>query len=149
MHSFAILDGVALTHEHQDLIKVRGWQVSPTEIETVLLMHPSIVDAAVIGVKLSGKGPIDELPRAYVVTGGDGPRDVDELEVMQYVKDRLASFKALDGGVKFVDSIPRNHNGKILRRVLEERALVEVASRTGDTKISTVTATVAGPCHTK
>lgn len=99
---------------------MRGWQVSPTEIESVLLTHPFIVDAAVIGVRLLGRDPNDELPRAYVVTGGGKCRDIDELEVMQHVKVRLASFKALKGGVKFVDSIPRNHNGKIMRQVLRK-----------------------------
>lgn len=110
----------------------------------MLLVHPSIVDAAVIGVRRPGKYTNDELPHAYIVTGGEGSIDMDELEVMQYIRDRLASFKALDGGVKFVDSIPRNHDGKILRRVLEERATGEVASRTGDAKMLTSTVILLG-----
>ena len=91
----------------------------------MLLTHPSIIDAAVIGVKLPDKGPSDELPRAYIVTSGEGSRDIDESEVKQYIKDRLSSFKTLDGGVEFVKSIPKNHNGKILRQMLRERAIVE------------------------
>lgn len=91
----------------------------------MLLTHSSIVDAAVIGVKLPGKDLNDELPRAYIVTSGGGSRDIDEPEVKQYVKTRLSSFKALDGGAEIVDSIPRNHNGKILRQMLRERAIVE------------------------
>ncbi|KAK6002135.1 hypothetical protein QM012_001773 [Aureobasidium pullulans] len=86
----------------KELIKVRGWQVSPNEIEDVLLMHPSIVDTAVIGVSRFGTDSEDELPRAYVVTNKKDPVKVDELEVMKFVQDRLSSFKALDGGVEFV-----------------------------------------------
>ncbi|KAG9674995.1 ketoacyl-synt-domain-containing protein, partial [Aureobasidium melanogenum] len=82
-----------------ELIKVRGWQVSPNEIEDVLLMHPSIIDTAVIGVGRFGTDSEDELPRAYVVTSKEEPVRVDELEVMKFVQDRLSSFKALEGGI--------------------------------------------------
>ena len=99
-------------------------------------MHPSISDAAVIGVRLRGREYDDELPRAYVVTGGKDSVSLGELEVMQYVKNHLASFKALDGGVEFVDSIPRNHNGKIMRQLLMKRAVLEVVgSHATDAKI--------------
>lgn len=108
---------------------MRGWQVSPNEIEDVLLMHPSIIDAAVIGVSRSGTDPEDELPRAYVVINKEEPVSVDDLEVMRFVQDRLASFKALGGGVEFVDSIPRSHSGKILRHELRQRAMSKLATR--------------------
>jgi acyl-coenzyme A synthetase/AMP-(fatty) acid ligase len=101
----------------------------------VLLMHPCIVDAAVIGARLAGRDSNDELPRAYVVSSNGNSVKLGESEVMKYVKDRLASFKALDGGVEFVDSIPRNYNGKIMRQVLRERAMTKVGSYTTDAKM--------------
>ncbi|KEQ63309.1 acetyl-CoA synthetase-like protein [Aureobasidium melanogenum CBS 110374] len=122
-------DKVYIVGRIKELIKVRGWQVSPNEIEDVLLMHPSIIDAAVIGVSRSGTDPVDELPRAYVVINKEEPVSVDDLEVMRFVQDRLASFKALGGGVEFVDSIPRSHSGKILRHELRQRAMSKLATR--------------------
>ncbi|KAG9671303.1 ketoacyl-synt-domain-containing protein, partial [Aureobasidium melanogenum] len=92
-------DKVYIVGRIKELIKVRGWQVSPNEIEDVLLMHPSIIDAAVIGVSRSGTDPVDELPRAYVVINKEEPVSVDDLEVMRFVQDRLASFKALGSGL--------------------------------------------------
>ncbi|KAG9550588.1 hypothetical protein KCU79_g13760, partial [Aureobasidium melanogenum] len=65
----ALRDGWLKTGDSgYELIKVRGWQVSPNEIEDVLLMHPLIVDTAVIGVSRSGTDSEDELPLAYIVT---------------------------------------------------------------------------------
>lgn len=88
------------------MIKVRGFQVAPPELEGVLLSHPNIVDAAVIGVP----DPVregGELPRGYVIRrpGSDGPSD---KEVHEYMRERLSSFKMLEGGLKWVESIPKN-----------------------------------------
>lgn len=102
----------------KDLIKVRGFQVSPSEIEAVLLTHPRVGDVAVMGVD-SGNGDDDglEKPRAYVVlTPGTG--GVSDMILEQYVAERLARYKQLTGGVRFVKAIPRNASGKILRRGL-------------------------------
>lgn len=97
----------------KELIKVRGFQVAPPEVEGVLLEHEGIVDCAVIGVK-NGQagGGEEELVRAYVVRR-QGGRKVREEEVKAWVKGRLASYKALTGGVVFVDEIPKSASGKI------------------------------------
>lgn len=112
------------------MIKVRGWQVAPAELEAVLLTHPQISAACVVGVPLpDGTG---EVPRAYVIrkprpedsaAGPDSANwksDVGEEEVQAYLASRLAKYKALDGGVRFVGSIPRNATGKALKFKLRE-----------------------------
>ncbi|KAL5339936.1 hypothetical protein BJX70DRAFT_362323 [Aspergillus crustosus] len=111
----------------KELIKVRGFQVAPPELEAVLLSHPGIVDAAVIGVQ-TFEGD-EELPRAYVVRrpGTGTGTALTEEEVKDYLGGRLAKYKALTGGVRFVEAIPKNASGKILKRVLREQAKKEVA----------------------
>jgi len=104
---------------------VRGFQVGPPEIEGVLLSHPHIVDAAVIGVKHPTE-PETELPRAYVVRRpSPEAHELDEGVIRAWCGERLASYKALTGGVKFVDVIPKNPSGKILKRLLREMAKKE------------------------
>ncbi|OOQ89559.1 putative AMP-binding enzyme [Penicillium brasilianum] len=109
----------------KELIKVRGFQVAPPELEAVLLSHPQIIDAAVIGITFPGADT--EYPRAYVVRrpGSQGQKLTEE-GVQKYVLTRLARFKALTGGVKFVGSIARNPSGKILKRVIREEAKREI-----------------------
>ncbi|KAL4985598.1 putative AMP-binding enzyme [Aspergillus falconensis] len=94
----------------KDLIKVRGFQVAPPELEAVLLSHPLIVHTAVIGIK-SKRESGSELVRAYVVRRPGKGEGLTEGE-----------YKALTGGVRFVEVIPRNASGKILKRVLREEA---------------------------
>ncbi|KAF3386878.1 putative acyl-coenzyme A synthetase [Penicillium rolfsii] len=110
----------------KDLIKVRGFQVSPSEIEAVLLTHPRVGDVAVTGVD-SGDSEDDgsEKPRAYVVLA-PGTGGVSDMELEQYVAENLARYKQLTGGVKFVKVIPRNASGKILRRKLLDGDGIEV-----------------------
>lgn len=109
----------------KELLKVRGFQVAPPEIEQVLLSHPLIVDAAVIGIRTTGGD--GELPRAYVVKRvGEESEALGEKEVKEWCGERLARYKALTGGVKFVDAIPKNASGKILKRVLRDEAEKEM-----------------------
>ena len=103
----------------QELIKVRGFQVAPPELEAVLLGHPSIIDCAVIGLKAAPNSDA-ELPRAYIVRR-EGT-SISEQEVKALIGEKLAKYKQLTGGVKFLDEIPKSASGKILKRVLREEA---------------------------
>ena len=109
---------------------MRAFQVAPTEIETILLDHPSIVDCAVIGIESKQPGEEHtELPRAYVVRRpGTREQDLTEDMVKEYVKPKLARYKWLEGAVRFVEVIPKSANGKILKRILKEEAKKEMAS---------------------
>jgi 4-coumarate--CoA ligase len=89
----------------KELIKVRGFQVAPPEIEGLLLDHGDIVDCAVIGLKAASNDDT-ERPRAYVVRRpGSG---ITEEEVKGIVKRNLAAYKQLTGGVVFLDEIPKS-----------------------------------------
>lgn len=105
----------------KDLIKVRGNQVSPAEIENALLEHPDIVDAGVIGITIADN--CGEVPMAYIVSSSSA---LDKMEVQNFLRIRLARYKNVEE-VKFVDRIPRNPTGKILRRLLRDcREKVEI-----------------------
>lgn len=86
----------------KELIKVKGNQVAPAELEAVLLDHKEIADAAVVGVPLDE----DEVPRAYIVktTGSQ----ITEQQVVDWLEKRVVRHKRLKGGVVFVDLIPKN-----------------------------------------
>ncbi|KAK7531464.1 4-coumarate-CoA ligase [Phyllosticta citribraziliensis] len=111
--SFYIVDRV------KELIKVRGWQVSPTEVESELLQHPAIEDAAVIGATESNGG--EEYVRAYVVLKQRACEPTTAPEIRAWLRERLSGYK-LPQEIRFVGSIPRNNTGKILRRVLRNGA---------------------------
>lgn len=100
----------------KELIKYKGLQIAPAELESLLLIHPTIADAAVIGVY--SEEASTELPRAYVVPKGHEPTMKLKKEIIQYVANKVANFKQLRGGVVFVDKIPKSASGKILRRML-------------------------------
>ena len=123
----------------KELIKVRGFQVSPAELEAVILQHPAIIDAAVIGVRaqdVDQNSKDGERPRAYVV------RDplvkataVTEADVKEWCAQRLSKYKALNGGVVFIDAVPRNAGGKLLKRILREQAEREVSAGSAKVKL--------------
>ena len=105
---------VSIQDRIKDMIISGGENVYPAELEAVLVNHPDIADAAVIGQESERWG---ESPFAILVRTHDG---VTEAQVMEYCQGKLARFKQPQG-VTFVDEIPRNPSGKILKRVLREQ----------------------------
>jgi acyl-CoA synthetase (AMP-forming)/AMP-acid ligase II len=105
---------VHLTDRAKEMIKVKGFQVAPAEIEAVLHGHPSVVDCAVFGLPDEQAG---EVPVAAVQLDPQHHVSADELK--QLVADSLATYKQL-GDVIVVDSIPRLPSGKVLRRTLRD-----------------------------
>ena len=114
-----IKDGlVYVIDRKKELIKYKGLQVAPAELEALLINHPLIADAAVIGVEGDGT----EVPRAYVVAD---KTKISEHEIKDYVKKTLAPYKQLRGGVVYLPAIPKSPSGKILRKDLREMAKKE------------------------
>jgi acyl-CoA synthetase (AMP-forming)/AMP-acid ligase II len=101
----------------KELIKYKGYQVAPAELEALLLTHPAIADAAVIGVPDENG---NEVPAAFVVPQA-GAAGLDAAEVTAFVAERVAPYKRVRR-VTFVDAVPRAVSGKILRRELRKRA---------------------------
>ena len=104
----------------KELIKYKGFQVAPAELEAVLLTHPAIVDAAVIPCADEEAG---EVPKAFVVLKGE----VSAEEIMDFVAERLAPHKKIRF-VEFIAQIPKSASGKILRRVLVEKERAQAKS---------------------
>lgn len=104
----------------KELIKVKGLQVAPAELEGMLLQHPELLDSAVIPIPHERSG---EVPRAYVVRRPGSK--VTDKEIYDFVAKQVAAHKKLDGGIKFVDAIPKLPSGKILRRTLRDQAKKE------------------------
>ncbi|MGC0316381.1 AMP-binding protein [Kitasatospora acidiphila] len=99
----------------KELIKYKGYQVAPAELEALLLTHPQIVDAAVVGVTdVEGT----ERPKAFVVRAAGS--SLTEAEVIAYVADRVAPYKKVRF-VDFLSAVPKSASGKILRRELRGR----------------------------
>ncbi|HXV42122.1 MAG TPA: 4-coumarate--CoA ligase family protein [Anaerolineae bacterium] len=97
----------------KELIKYKGLQVAPAELEAVLLTHPAVADAAVIPSPDEEAG---EVPKAFVVLRGEATPD----ELMAFVADKVAPYKKIRR-LEVIDQIPKSASGKILRRVLVER----------------------------
>ncbi|PGG95599.1 hypothetical protein AJ79_09958 [Helicocarpus griseus UAMH5409] len=104
----------------KELIKVKGNQVAPAELEGLLLEHPAVADAAVIGVTKND----EEYPRAYITLKAG--QTATAADITNFVKEKVTPTKRITGGVVFINDIPKNPSGKILRRLLRDRAQQEI-----------------------
>ncbi|KAJ5174152.1 uncharacterized protein N7482_000029 [Penicillium canariense] len=118
-----------ITDRIKELIKYKGFPVAPAELEGSLIVHELVADGAVVGVESEAHGT--EVPMAYVVRKGGmaAVRAGDDQKIIDYMSTKVANHKRLRGGIKFVESIPRNASGKILRRELRIEANREMKAR--------------------
>lgn len=110
-HYFYIIDRLT------DIIDVNGWKVSPVVLENILLQHPEVQDAGVIG-KPDPMAVPTEYPMAFVVKKPGS--QITERELIEFVASEVTPYMQLKGGLRFIQEIPRNQRGKILRRQLKE-----------------------------
>ncbi|MGI9015962.1 MAG: 4-coumarate--CoA ligase family protein [Euzebya sp.] len=103
----------------KELIKYKGFQVPPAELESVLLNHPDVADSAVIGIPEESAG---EIPVGYVVLKEGATASAEDI--MEFVAGEVASYKKLQK-ITFLDEIPKSASGKILRRELRDQASAE------------------------
>ncbi|KAH0832171.1 hypothetical protein J3R83DRAFT_13084 [Lanmaoa asiatica] len=112
----------------KEIMKVKGFQVAPAELEGCLLSIPEVADACVVPVPDEYSG---EVPMAFVVlhahvakrvTENPGEAENVKADITKFVADNKVAYKKLTGGIEFVDVIPKNPSGKLLRRVLRDRA---------------------------
>ena len=97
----------------KELIKYKGFQVAPAELEALLLSHPAIADVAVIPSPDEEAG---EVPKAFIVLKGEATAE----SIMAWVAERVSPQKKVRR-IQFVDEVPKSLSGKILRRVLVEQ----------------------------
>ncbi|KAJ0488635.1 putative long-chain-fatty-acid--CoA ligase [Helianthus annuus] len=105
----------------KELIKYKGFQVAPAELEGILLGHPSVEDAAVVGLPDKEAG---EIPGAHVVISKDAKET--EEDIMKYVANSVAQYKKVRV-LHFVDKIPKSPSGKIMRRLIKEKMLEDIS----------------------
>jgi acyl-CoA synthetase (AMP-forming)/AMP-acid ligase II len=118
----AVIDAdghVSIVDRLKELIKVKGFQVAPAELEAMLLTHPAVADVAVIGIDDPESG---EVPRAYVVLKPD--QQITATDLTSFLAERVATYKVVHD-IVFTEEIPKSASGKILRRMLRDQARSE------------------------
>lgn len=123
-----------ITDRVKELIKYKGFQVAPAELEGLISSHPLVRDVAVIG--LYDRSQATEVPRAYVVRQqvDPGQKTISGHELAEWVATRVAPHKRLRGGVRFIEVVPKSASGKILRRLLKVQA-EEEEKKEGQSKL--------------
>ncbi|OCK74966.1 4-coumarate-CoA ligase [Lepidopterella palustris CBS 459.81] len=102
----------------KELIKVKGFQVAPAELEALLLEHEHVADVAVVALQVEH----EELPRAYIVIKDEHNGKSTEWDIERWMAERVAKHKHLTGGAVFIEEVPKSASGKIQRKVLKEWA---------------------------
>nr|POF06983.1 acyl-coa ligase easd [Quercus suber] len=138
----AIVTRSAQGHEHititdriKELIKVKGLQVAPAELEAHLLTHPAVNDCVVIGVPADREG---EVPKAFVVKAPGSIEESDALLrrlIMRHVAEHKSDHKRLRGGVEFIDVVPKSPSGKILRRLMRDQEKAKMQKAKAQAKL--------------
>jgi acyl-coenzyme A synthetase/AMP-(fatty) acid ligase len=95
------------------------------ELEAVLLLHPKVADCAVFGIQRSSED--SELPAAYIVLR-PGCK-LTEIEVHEFTLSRLTGYKQLRGGIRFIDQLPGNANGKVMKNELKHMLMQDIKAR--------------------
>ncbi|OWY64763.1 long-chain fatty acid--CoA ligase [cyanobacterium TDX16] len=116
----------------KDMINVAGFKVYPTEVENVIYEHPAVAEVAVYGVPDLEKS---EIVKANIVLKPDC--NVTEKQMIAFCAERIAAYK-MPKAIKFVDSIPKNPTGKVLKRVLRDEAANEAALKKGSTAVGAI-----------
>lgn len=112
----------------KEILKVKGFQVAPAELEGHLLNHPDVADCCVVGIphEYSGEAPLAFVVLSHVaqarVKANPAEANAIKAALIKFVADAKVDYKRLTGGVEIVDSIPKNPSGKLLRRVLRDQA---------------------------
>ncbi|KAH7420130.1 acyl-CoA synthetases/AMP-acid ligases II [Cadophora sp. MPI-SDFR-AT-0126] len=125
-----------LTDRKKDLVKFKGNQVPPAELEDVLLSHPLVTEAGVCASWDDQQGT--EVPTAYVnlaPTLSEGDRSKTLAEIRRYHDERVAGYKKLRGGIFYLPVLPRSPTGKLLRRELPARKALDAKQKAEKAKL--------------
>ncbi|KAI9925001.1 hypothetical protein MW887_006408 [Aspergillus wentii] len=126
-----------ITDRVKELIKYKGFQVAPAELEGILVDNEAVDDVAVLGIESEAHGT--EVPLAYIVRSAKSKSsglsaEQEASNIVKWLDGKVAYHKRLRGGIRFVDEIPKSHSGKILRRVLKKAAKEEASQALGVVK---------------